>query len=83
MDGQSGQLGHLPGLAVVPPGLQCLDSSEELLLLDRGGSALQQLGRHGHIGALQQLAELAELPEVWAYREKKTQHTQTDTNFVG
>lgn len=80
MDGQAGQLGHLPGLAVAPPGLQRLDSGEELLLLVGGGSTLQQAGGQGHAGALQQLAELAELPEVWACTEKET---HTHTHVVG
>lgn len=64
LDGQARQLGHLPGLAVAPPGLKSLNGGKELLLLDRWGSALQQAGGQRHVGALQQLAELAELPEI-------------------
>lgn len=82
VDGQAGQLGHLPGLAVAPPGLQGLNGGEELLLLDGGGSALQQTGGQGHAGALQQLAELAELPEVWACTEEETHARCGLTQFL-
>lgn len=49
LDGQAGQLGHLPGLAVAPPGLQSLHCGLELLLLDGGRTALQQPGRQAHV----------------------------------
>lgn len=49
VDGQAGQLGSLPGLAVEASGLQSVHCSLELLLLDGGRAALQQPGRQADL----------------------------------
>lgn len=78
VDRQASQLGNLPGLAVAPPGLQCLHYGLELLLLDGGRSALKQPGRQFDLRALQQLTELTEFPDIWTYMHA---HTRIHTNI--